>query len=249
VASVAVAVFVFLHYAGAGMLGGIAHTVAKPFWYIEQGVQSAALTVSSYFTSHAQLTRENEQLRAEIERARARLADHSQVVAELYRLRKQVGRTNEDTKVIQAFILKRPGATPYDTLVVDVGSTKGVKIGKKVYVDVGVPLGTVATVYDSTAVIRLISSPGDELDVYVADEKTNEMTAFVAKGRGLGTYELSVPIDFPVELGTPVSLPGPGAQVIGTVRSIEEHDSKSFRTLFVGSALNLNRLTDVFIEL
>ncbi len=248
VASIAVAVFVFLHYAGAGMLGGIAQTVAKPFWYLEQGVQSTALTVRSYFTSHAQLSRENEALRTEIERARARLADHSQVLAELHRLRRQVDRAEDGSKFIQAFILKRPGVTPYDTLIVDVGSTKGVKIGQKVHVDVGVPLGVVSTVYDTTAVVRLLSSPGDEFDVYVMNEKTGEQTAFIAKGRGLGTYELSVPVDFPVELGSTVALVGFGAQVIGTVRSIEEHDSKSFRTLFVGSALNLNRLTDVFIE-
>lgn len=249
VATVAIVVFVFLHYAGAGMLGGFAHTIAKPFWYVEQGVYNGGLAVRSYFTSHAQLMRDNEQLRAEIERARARLANHNQVLIELQRLKAAVGRAGDDAQLVQAYVLKRPGSTPYDTLIVDVGSTHGVKVGQKVYIDSEVPLGEISTVYDATAIVRLYSSPGDEMDVYIANTKTGEQTAFVAKGRGLGTFEINVPIDFPVELDSPVLLTGPGSHVVGLVRSIEEHESKSVRTLSVTNGLNLFRLSNVFIEI
>jgi|CXWL01.1.fsa_nt_gi cell shape-determining protein MreC len=92
-------------------------------------------------------------------------------------------------KGIIARVNARPPTTPYDVLLVDMGTADGVTVDSLVFAKGGVPVGVVADVSASSARVVLFSSSGRATDGWVGEDKYP--VTFL--GEGSGAFIAEVP--------------------------------------------------------
>lgn len=140
---------------------------------------------------------------------------------------------------VVAGVVARPPASPYDTLLVAVGSERGITLDMEAFGPGGVPLGAVSDVTRSFSRVALLSAPGAVTLGWVGDEKL----AVTLRGEGAGALSAVVARTAPIAVGDAVYVPGPGALAIGLVARIDSDPAQPGVTLRVQSALNLFSIT------
>lgn len=221
-----------------GPVGGAVAQITSPIVGLRAWVSDSH--VASFFRSQAALSAEIEGLEGKL-RAHAgdaltirRLEDENAALAALLGF-------SEDERIASR-VLIAPGDTPYDTFLVDRGSEDGVKEGAVVYAD-GIAVGTVASVYGESALVRLVSSPGVLSTAYVFGPDV-----FVkAEGMGGGALRISVLQDVPLQRGDVVMVPGSGTAAYGEVVEVEASDSSPFQYGYVTSPIPLSSVR--FVEI
>ncbi|MBI5787207.1 MAG: hypothetical protein HY446_01500 [Candidatus Niyogibacteria bacterium] len=144
---------------------------------------------------------------------------------------------------IPALILFRPPSISYDQFVVAKGEKDGVALGSLVLVGPNIFLGKVAEVFSETSRIEAFSSHGLELNVFL--EKTNISVAAV--GRSNHEFEITLPRDFPVEVGEKVfSLTDP-PYLVGEVETVLAPASAPTKKLIVRQPFNIYTLRSLNI--
>lgn len=118
---------------------------------------------------------------------------------------------------IVAGIIGRPNALPYDVLVIDKGSKNGIVAGAPVFIGNNAVIGIVGKVFDTSAVITLVTTPGFTVSVYIFGP--NIYTT--ATGIGGGQLKVGVPQGIKLEEGNLVILPGVDAGIYGAVSIVE----------------------------
>lgn len=141
-------------------------------------------------------------------------------------------------------ILSRPPVSLYDTLVVDVGSRDGVKVGNKVYAEGDVLIGDVEEVFGSQAKVSLFSAPGRVMSVLVG----TSTVAAEATGRGNGNFVTKLPSGSKISQGATVALPHIHSHIFGVVGSVTLDSSASVQTIFFNSPVNIHQLAFVEID-
>jgi cell shape-determining protein MreC len=139
--------------------------------------------------------------------------------AENTSLREVLG-VDEETRVA-AGVIGRPTALPYDVLVIDRGSNDGVMEYAPVYAGEQNVIGFVAGVFEKSAVVALVSTPGFTSTVYIYG--SNIYTTAV--GMGGGVTRINVPQGVPLTVGDIVVAPSlsPGIYgIISAVNSVPE---------------------------
>lgn len=137
-----------------------------------------------------------------------------------------------------AGVRARPPVSPYDVLVLDIGSGAGVADGMVAYA-LGVPVGTVAQVNGSSARVLLYSAPERITEGWIGESR-NPVTLI---GIGSGAFEADVARELPVAEGELVYVPGSGAVPIGRVERIESHASSPRSALRIKPLVNPLTLT------
>ncbi|MCI0597609.1 rod shape-determining protein MreC [Candidatus Parcubacteria bacterium] len=150
--------------------------------------------------------------------------------------------SQEDTRLF-ARVLSRPPVTPYDVLVLDVGSADGVSMGAAVFGQ-GVPVGIIAQVEEKTSRALLFSAAGGTNEGAVGESRL----PITLRGEGAGAFSSDVPKEVPVTVGDSVFI-SPGASPLGTVVHIEESASAPQKTLVIRPFANPFMLTTVDIAL
>lgn len=115
-----------------------------------------------------------------------------------------------------ARILARPPRSSYDTLILDVGQSEGIR-ENDIVVFSGIALGRILSVSQSSSIAELYSSPGLERDVILG----NPQAVAIASGKGGGSFEVSLPRDVSVAIGDPVRISRSETLALGTVVEIE----------------------------
>jgi cell shape-determining protein MreC len=173
--------------------------------------------------------------RLELENLRAAMAD----TAEFEALKKSRGRES-----IVAGVLATPNETPYDTLILDMGSDEGVVAGAVVYAEGGRPIGTITRTTASTAIATLFTSPGITTHVYAVRERV------LARAVGMGGGSLSVflPHGSEPREGDSMLMPTLGGVPIGTVARVWSEPSEPGVIAAVTSPISLASLRMVSID-
>src|SRR3989344_881261 len=151
-------------------------------------------------------------------------------------------RASEIPTGIVARVLARPPRTHYDTLLVDVGSEKGMSVGDLAIFE-GIGLGTVVTSDTRTSIISLFSTPGFETDVIVG---TPHAVA-VAHGLGGGAFEVLLPQGIVVMPGDIVRLPGSESLVVGIVSNVARAPADVLQQVLFHSPVSMSDLDFVRI--
>lgn len=120
-----------------------------------------------------------------------------------------------------AGVTLRPPVSPYDVLVVALGSDAGVRAGMVAYTRANVPIGTVEQVSNTSSRILLYSAPERVTLGWVGEGKVP--VSLVGRGSGAFVGELSK--DSQIVVGDGVFIPGPGAQLIGHIAAIDNAPS------------------------
>lgn len=212
-------------------IGMVSSVMFEPIARSEAKLFDFGSLLPSYFTDRDELVDRIRSLERQIELETIHEHTVDMLVEENMTLRSLLG--DEDEERIVASVIGRPTVTPYDTLVLDVGSDAGVMVHAPVYVGNDQVIGFVAEVFPKSAIVVLATTPKLESTVYILGP--NIYTT--AEGQGGGVLRVSVPQGIVLSVGDLVLVPSFGGGIFGTIDVIEsvptEPEQHGFVTLQV----------------
>lgn len=240
-----VIILLVLFYFRLSIWSGLAygsHRLFRPLLILGNNLGQKFSGVGSYFVSKNSLDKENENLKLELNKAKARMSNYNSVLGENINLKEILGRKGEKVSLILAAILSKPNQSPYDTLVIDAGTKQGIKVGNIVFALGNVPIGRTSDVYPDSSKVVLFSNSG---------EKTQGVVSGIfieIVGRGGGNFEMILPRDFVPAKGDQVVLPGITPYVLGKVETILSDPRDPFIKALLASPVNIQELKFVEVE-
>ena len=218
----------------------LGHTVFNPVFRSGNAVARKFEGIGAFFKNHHSLSVENQTLRSKLDTQTARIANYDSMLAENNSLKETLGRGGE-TPLLLAAILAKPNQSPYDTLIIDVGSDKNIKAGSTVFANGAIPVGRIAEVYLNSSKVVLFSNSGEKTKVVI-----NDLFMDIV-GRGGNNFEMILPRDFTVAQGDQVVLPGITPYVVGVVETIISDPRDAFQKALLVSPVNIQALKFVQI--
>lgn len=222
----------------------ISYVVFRPVLILGNNFGEKFGGISGFFTSKASLYKENDDLKSELMKDKAMMANYDSIVAENLSLKEILGRKNEKSPMVLATILAKPSQSPYDTLVVDAGIEQGIKAGDIVFALGNVPIGRVAEVYPHSSKVILFTTTGVRTQVAVSDKHV----FMELVGRGGGNFEMVLPRDFKLAKGDQALLPGIDNYLVGIVETIISDPRDPFIKALLVSPVNIQELKFVQVE-
>jgi cell shape-determining protein MreC len=217
-------------------------SLLRPLWEEQNGADRRYSPIA-YFISKKKLLEENEDLREQIKKYENVTFIDRILREENEELKERLGRPNFKSTRMLAAVLVRPGRTPYDTLILDIGKEDGVNEKDKVLACDNILIGEIVDVSEHESRARLYSSPGVITNVSVGAQNINAE----AKGLGNGNYEILLPRELGVVPGDAISVPNIELFVMGVVRDIEAGPADAFKRILFKMPINMQELK--FIEI
>jgi cell shape-determining protein MreC len=218
-------------------------TISKPLWLLSDIVAKTSIKIKNYFVFKDSLISENLSLKEEILNSKLKEVDYEILSKEFENLKNQLGR-RENTSHIVSRVLSKPPNSPYDTFVIDVGSSDGISLGNKVFISNNIIIGLIKNVTPHTSLVELFSN-GD-----LKQETTLSRTgaSFVLKGLGGANLELEVPKDTDIVWGDIFLYPKFSPSIIGSVYYIDTNSQNSFKKIYIRVPGNVFSTKYVFVE-
>ncbi|MEK7569618.1 MAG: hypothetical protein AAB500_01865 [Patescibacteria group bacterium] len=234
-----------LIYFRAPISRGLSAVAQKIFHPLLSGGASAGSKISNLsllFKSKNSLEKENEDLILKLNEVSAKMAGYNTLLDENLKLKEIFGRSG-DRRLTLATILAKPNRSPYDTLLIDLGKGK-VSAGDIVFAYGDTPIGKIAEVYDKTSKAVLFSSPGENTEVVLSGRDVFvELT-----GRGGGNFEMVLPRDMEIPVGTEVHLAGLAPHVLARVVTVLSDPRDAYQKALLVSPVNIQELKFIEIE-
>ena len=213
---------------------------AAAFWRVLSPVMALRNTLGKSEVSR---------LRAELASTSALLADRNSLATENAILRSQLGRNPAEHMVLAGVLLHAP-AVAYDTLLIDAGKVEGIAPGDLVYAGGTTLVGSVSEVYDESARVELLSTPGRTYQAFL--RSGNALSAAIpisVEGQGAGSMRAQVPASTNVSRGDQVIFPGVAGDFAGLVSYVDIDASQSFKTLYLTMPVNPQSLEFVEVHI
>lgn len=239
--------FIVLFYFRVGIfnsLSFVAHGFFRPIIRVGNSIGEKFSSFGVYFVSKSSLETENENLRTQIMENNTRMINYDSVLAENLSLKEILERKGEERQMILSAILSKPNQSLYDTLIIDVGTNKGIKVGDMVFAFGNIPLGKISDVYSNSSKVVLFSTFKEKTQAVIGVE--NIFIEVV--GRGGGNFEMIMPRDFILTKGDQVVLPGITPYVLGIVETIISDPRDPFIKALLVSPVNIQELKFVQVE-
>lgn len=206
-------------------------SATAPLARTSAAVTGATGSFFSSFTERARLVSERDNLQHEVDALSAR---ERALMEELSDMRRLLGtRTTAHTE-IPAAVLMRPPVSPYDTFVVNAGTTDRVAVGAYVSGPDGVPVGTVSEVEARSARVVLFSASGRETEGWAGEERI----PITLIGEGAGAFSATIPQGTTLVVGDVVIVPGFLSAPIGTIRAIKSDPSSPTSEVMITPFVN-----------
>lgn len=237
VLAVALVLVIFYLFAPSALSSFFVY-IARPFWNIEEKVDSGGMLVDV-----EELIIENEGLKIELAQKEGIYLQTDFIIKENEELKKLLGR-EDSSSLILAKVLKRPPFSPYDIFVLDIGSVDGIKAGDRVYAVGSIVIGEILEAGKETSKAKLYSSSGEKHNVFLGE---NAIEA-VAYGKGGGVFEVSVPRDTKIKKGDSVTIPSLNDNFLAVVEDIISDPSHPFSTVLFAQPVNIYELKWVQVK-
>ncbi len=221
----------------------MSYGIARPFWVVGDVVSKPFTQVHDFFTFKSSLVAENNSIKDELSRLKLKEIDYDAILQENQTLKESLGRTTSGTRVL-ARILSKPPQSPYDTFVIDAGSSEGLTPGNKVYLSDTTIIGLVTNVTTHTSLVELFSSGNKTLQT--SNSRTG--ATFSITGIGGANMKIEVPKDTDILWGDVFIYPGLSTSVIGSVYYIDTNSQSSFKTAYIRMPGNVFSSQSVFVE-
>jgi len=247
---IAILICVVLLFLKLGIFSGFSygvHLIFRPILVFGGKVREKIRNVSSYFAFKNSLQAENENLQSKLSLDEARMSNYNSIQAENDSLKEILGRlpaqagTGEKPMILSA-ILSKPNQSPYDTLIIDAGSSEGIKSGDVVFAQGSVPIGAIAETYMNSSKVVLFSNSGEKTQVIIGKGIFTEII-----GRGGGNFEMKIPRDLALSEGDQAVMPGITPQVVGVVQTIISDPRDPFIKALLVAPVNIQELK--FVEI
>jgi rod shape-determining protein MreC len=224
--------------------GGFFNFLGKPLWKIRNTVSSGISSSEYLVRTKKSVFTENEELNRRLVEQNLAMTDYQILKKDNEELKSLLGRVTTKNTFILANILVKPNQSPYDTLIIDVGSDVGLKEGDKVFANEVIPLGYISHVYDHTSLVSLYSNPGETTEaMIIGSNATVELV-----GRGGGNFEMTVPIDLESSKGTMVVFPGLSSEVVAIMDDVISNPTDPVKKVLLRSPANIQQLKWVEIQ-
>lgn len=238
---------VFFILSALGVLswtGQLFNYIGKPIWKTENFITTGLYDINYLFRTKASISNENHNLIEENSSIRTTMIDYQILKDENNQLKEMIGRLPSKNNFVLGNILTKPNHSPYDTIIIDVGDSIGIKSGNLVYADGNIPIGNVNKVYNNTSLITLYTNPGQKTEGFM--NGTNASVELI--GRGGGNFEMIIPIELLVEKGVIVYLPGSNSEVLALVEEVISKPSDPFKKVILSSPINVQNLKWVEVK-
>ena len=217
--------------------------VASVFWKSESAVVGFFSDMGSMVQSKYGLIKENQTLSAELAAESRSLLILDALKSENAGLKEAFNRIGKDNYVLGT-IMVRPPVSPYDTLVLDVGSNSGISVGDMVYADGDTLIGDISDVFAGESKVSLFSTPGRMTSVLVG----TSTIAAQATGKGGGNFIFKLPAQTPLSVGAIITIPQLKKYVFGVVDRIEVDSTDSMQTVLFESPVNMSEISFVEVD-
>lgn len=218
-------------------------SVASPIWKIENSILDSSFI--GYFKSKQILIAERAETEQKLFLAGDLLASNSVLQAENDSLKDLLGRKDTKQKTVLASVLVKPPQIPYDSLLIDIGSNYGLKVGSKVMANANVYIGEISEVMPYSSKVTLYSTPGRKLSVILGGSSAT----VEAVGIGGGNFNIFLLREVEVKEGDVIVIPSITANVFGIVEKVNFKDKDSFQTVLFKSPVNISELNFVQVVL
>ena len=177
-------------------------------------------------------------------------------------LRSMLGKNPESSDMILAGVVERPPRSPFDSLVLDIGSDQDILDGDLVFSDGFYAIGTISSVNEHTSTVSLFSSAGQKIDALINStseeskddfstttaKKKNSLFPVLVEGRGGGNFYMKLPKNIKVKVGDPVVWPSTETILLGAVEVVESGDGDAYSQVLFKSPINMNSLRYVQVK-
>ncbi|MEK7566970.1 MAG: rod shape-determining protein MreC [Patescibacteria group bacterium] len=204
------------------------------------GFSPATYNFFGLLKSKGNILRENQELKEKLQESEAKADVSGFASLTAGQAEKSVDFLNG---FLEARVLMVPPAIDYDQLIVGKGAQDGVESGKIVLVGQNIIFGTVGDVFSGSSRIISFSSYGREQNVFL--EKAG--ISATATGRGNNELAVTLPRDFPAEVGDKAYSMTDRPYLVGLVEKIEAHPSSPIKTLKIRQPFNIYNLRSVNI--
>jgi cell shape-determining protein MreC len=177
--------------------GKLFNYIGRPIWEVKKAAIEFISNRNYLLRAKSSIFMENENLLKENADLKSSMIDYQILKDENIKLKELIGRTDPKNNFVLATILAKPGISPYDTIIVDIGNDAGISEGNKVYANGNAPIGEVSKVYADTSLVALYSNPGQITEGMLAG--SNASVELI--GRGGGNFEMIIPNDLPSQSG------------------------------------------------
>jgi cell shape-determining protein MreC len=240
--AVLILIVIFRAPVGRGF-SAFAHGVAWPFLKAKEAMRGEFSKLGTDFASKESLALENDALKKQLKDAQLANLERDILFNDNVALRQALGRGAIDRNMIAGVILSKPNASPYDTLIIDIGTSDGLASGDMVFADNTVPIGTIDSVYGKSALVKLFSTSG-----LVTKVVTHGGIYIDATGQGGGNFQVTLPRDVAIAEGNTLSLPNLVPEVLATVTKIVSDPRDPFQKILAISPVNIQELKFVEVE-
>ncbi len=220
-------------------IGGLLWT---PVYSLESKLAATMQIITTPFYSKSELVSENNALRADLAEAEAEDADRNALAQQNQLLKAELGQSgNPHVQGIYADIIARPPEIPYDTLILDAGTSNGIAVGDIVGSG-SAAIGVIADAMGSNSRVVLFSSPGQSMRAVLPNG-----TPIIVQGAGGGTLTAQVPQGTAAAAGDTTVLPGAEMRVSAVVQGIEIQKNTSITVLKLALPANIFTLPYVTV--
>jgi cell shape-determining protein MreC len=223
---------------------GALHFIGKPIWKVENSISNGLDSIGYVVHTKSSIYNENENLLKENGDLKISMTDYNILKNENIKLKELLGRVPASKDLVLSNILTKPSYSPYDSIIVDIGSDSGILVGDKVYSDTLVPIGKIKVVYKDTSLVTLYSSP-KEVTRAVIDGSNTSVELI---GRGGGNFEMTIPLELLFTKGAFVFLPNFQSEIIAVTEEIISTPSDPVKKILLSSPVNIQGLKWVFVE-
>lgn len=233
----------FLVFVFSGFFRSAGVSAVLPVWKAGDFLANPFYKLSDYFSSKNNLIEENKKLKEEISALNLKVIDYDVILKENDELNSYFGRVS-GSSTIMAKVLSKPPRSPYDTIVIDIGSDAGVVLGSRVYLSDTVVVGLIKNVTKKTALVELFSSGNLKQEAILS--RTGE--SFILEGYGAGNFRLVTPKDADIIWGDVFLYPSSRSSVIGSVYFIDSSLQSSFKDIYIRVPSNIFHSKYLFVE-
>lgn len=237
-------VVLLLNFFAPQLLSPISHTIGLPLLKSRLAASAGGSELWQLLKSKQSLYGQNRTLREEAALFKAIEVERDALKNENASLRDLLGRSTSTDPVILAQILSKPGFSPYDTLILDVGETDGVKAGDLVLVENTLVVGQISTVQGHSSNALLYSSPEHKTEIFIGTKSVQA----VAIGKGAGSFEVRVPRNTEFKVGDEVRLAAFPDVVFGAVTDINGASADTFDRILFRSLIDISDLRFVMVK-
>ena len=231
----------------------MSHIIFRPVLVLGNNFGDKFVNLQSYFISKNSLYLQNQNLQSKVTEDETRMLNYNSILAENINLKEILGRKSEKTVMILAAILSKPNQSLYDTLVIDAGINKDIKVGNIVFALGNVPIGRIAETYLNSSKVVLFSNAGEKTQAIISlgppsggasplAGRAGKDVFLEVTGRGGGNFEMIMPQDFTLAKGDQVVLPGIIPYVLGIVETVISDSRDPFVKALLVSPVNIQEL-------